>query len=575
MSALQSNLSLSDYAYDMVVSVTQDAVNSTLLKYLDRYEGQDFISCYVFDPASNTNVPGNYDDLVAIAGMDLFSIPSTGQQTPAQATAASKAYNEGYFSFGFKATMGTPEGFPLSSVPDVVVFNKGTVLVTYNLFFKNFQILNTQENRGSFTWTNVSQADQPAPWVFSFIVNLDLNTDDSTAAFNSLPASVQSQVKNLNPNSMFSVQQLYLDLNNAGLESAPTVVGLDPTTEAYIYLTTVFTNSYFKQVQAQGGELLGYTVVPQSPNNSSPSLIPTDMSFLISPQYNPDGSTATETYLYTLNYLVMSDNNHLPAPNVFPWNWVETSEEDDFQGTSTVRKADFVSFINQCFSRALYEICAIPTVEFDVDGLEVHVNGSYHLDNSPHSFSVVNDGSNHVLTFSYSQQASESDHNLVVWGSLTIKTNAQSDVYFENNSIRNVTTVNAWVDLDCEGGTVKGYASNYTINTIYQMSIDAYGKLVISLASGYPQMIDNGTTLDASLWAEISTFGTINDVVGKLDDHFSSLQNYLSSYSTDILNMLNGSNAWVYPGGQTFAFKDIKFSDYLDLVAHVTYVDPT
>ncbi|WP_373551979.1 hypothetical protein [Haliscomenobacter sp.] len=583
MSAMQSNLSLSDYAYDMVVSVTQDAINTTLLQYLSKYEGQEFISCYVYNPDYDPNnpgdipenIPGDYDALVALAGMDLFSIPNSAQQTPAQKTAATTVYGEGGFSFAFKASMGTPEGFSLFSLPDVVVFDKGTVMVTYNLYFKNFQILNTEENRGVLTWTNMSQADQPAPWVFSFIVNLDLNTDDSTAAFNSLPASVQSQVKNLNPDSMFSVQQLYLDLNNAGLESAPTVVGLPSTSTAYIYLTEVFTNSYFKQVQAQGGDLLGYTVVPQSPNTSSPSLIPTDLSFIISPLYDENGKPVDETYDYTLNYLVMSNNNHLPAPKVFTWNWVETAETSDFNGTSVVRKADFVSFINHCFSAELYKICLIPTVDFDAGWLNAKYHYGYYSDTSAHNFTTVNDGTNHVLSFSYSRSASAGDRHGLTWGSLTIRTDASSNVYFENNTIRNVTSVDAWIDYDFEGGHTTGYAANYTITTIYVLAVDTHGKLVVTINPNPPTMVNNGTTLDADTWSEISTLGQVNDNVSDFDDYFSSLQDYLSGYSNDILNMLNGSNVWVYPGGQTFSFKDIKFSDYLDLVAHVTYVDPT
>jgi hypothetical protein len=38
--------------------------------------------------------------------------------------------------------------------------------------------------------------------------------------------------------------------------------------------------------------------------------------------------------------------------------------------------------------------------------------------------------------------------------------------------------------------------------------------------------------------------------------------------------MLNSSSSWVFPGGKTFAFKNVQFSDNKDLVCEITYVDP-
>ena len=38
---------------------------------------------------------------------------------------------------------------------------------------------------------------------------------------------------------------------------------------------------------------------------------------------------------------------------------------------------------------------------------------------------------------------------------------------------------------------------------------------------------------------------------------------------------LSAIQAFVFPGGNTFVFKDVNFSDYQDLVAHVIYADPT
>src|SRR5882757_4907867 len=213
MSTYESHLNESKYSYDMVVAVTQRAVDATIKQFLQNFEGKEFIACYQVMPDFNDNPyqPMDYDKVVAIAKMDPFSIPETGHQDPAQKAAADRLY-DAYFAFAFKAKMGIPEGFPISKIPSTIILNKVGAEVTYNLYFQNMTILNIDERRSGYNWQNMSQSyddDSSVPWVFQFRVSLDFSTDNSV--FANLPKSVQDKVKNLNPDSAFSVQQLYLD----------------------------------------------------------------------------------------------------------------------------------------------------------------------------------------------------------------------------------------------------------------------------------------------------------------------------------------------------------------------------
>ncbi|MEG4574226.1 hypothetical protein QUA56_16275 [Microcoleus sp. N3A4] len=584
MSGHQSNLSLSQYGYDVVVSTTQESINATMKQFLDKFEGKDFISCYVSQEQSdgtNTDVPGDYDQLSKIAGMDLFSIPTTTNQTAAQKAAADKAY-ENYFSFAFKATMGLPN-FSLESIPNVIVLDKGSVLVTYNLFFKDFKILNAQPQRRGYSWTNLSQTDAAVPWVFQFNVKLDLSSSDS--AFNHLPESVKRKVKNLNPDSAFSVQQLYLDLNTAGLESAPTVVGLEPTSNAYIYLTKVFINSYFKQLQKQqsqdpanpdGNILLGYSIKPTKPSTRTSSIIPTDLTFMVSPFRDENGVPTKNYDLYTLNYLVMSDNHHMPAYAEFGWNWVEKSEERDYAGTITIKKGIFVFFLNNLMSPSIENICQIPHVKVKVPNpVEIEYSWGLNPDPNSYTYQIVNDDTSRVLTFSYHKEASDSDTFVPLWGNLSLKYDMTSDIYFEGNIIRSVTTAKLRLHINIQGGVTEGDYVVYKTENCYQISVDAYGMLNVSLQKGSPKFTDNSETPDPSGWSKFVSLGDINDIVNSIK---SSLQGwfktYLEGHDSTILAMLRGSAVWVFPGGKTFAFKDVYFSDHQDLVAHVTYLDP-
>ena len=497
MTGKQSNLSLPQYGYDLVVSTTQESINATMKQFLDKFEGKEFISCYVSQEQSDgtyTDVPGDYNQLSQIAGMDLFSIPTTNQ-TPDQKAAADKAYDNN-FSFAFKATMGLPD-FPLESIPNVIILDKGSVLVTYNLFFKDFKILNAEPQRRGYSWTNLSQTDASVPWVFQFNVNLDLNSSDS--AFSHLPESVQIKVKNLNPDSAFSVQQLYLDLNTAGLESAPTVVGLGPTSTAYIYLTRVFINSYFKQLKEEqskdpanpdGNILLGYSIKPTQPSTKSSSIIPTDLTFMVSPFRDENGVPTKNYDLYTLNYLVMSDNHHMPASVEFGWNWVEKSEESDYAGTMTIKKGIFASFLNQQLSPSLQSVCLIPNCSINVNLVKIDWTWGYTQETTRQTYQVVNDGTSKVLTFSYSKSASDSENYGWNWGNITLTNSLQSDIYLENNLLKTVTTATAYVHINVEGGVTEGNFVKYQTETSYQIGVEQSGNLVVTLATGSPKFSD-------------------------------------------------------------------------------------
>jgi hypothetical protein len=65
-------------------------------------------------------------------------------------------------------------------------------------------------------------------------------------------------------------------------------------------------------------------------------------------------------------------------------------------------------------------------------------------------------------------------------------------------------------------------------------------------------------------------FTGINELVGKLT---TLKNNFVSTNFKDIpLSLMTN---FVFPAGKTFAFKDAFFSDNQDLVAHITYTDPS
>ena len=578
MSANQSNLSASKYGYDMVVGTTQASINATMKQFLLKFDGQEFVKCYVYKqdvPEGQSHfVETDYEAYKTTLGFDPFTIPNG---TPTSDERIQKL-EANYFAFAFKTVMGLPTSFPLSAIPDVVKLDKGNSSVSYNLFCKEFEILNLEPGGyGGGTWSNLSQVGGDAPWTFTFDVSLDLYSN--TSAFASLPQEIQNQIKNLCPGSMFSVQQLYLDLNAPGLESNPQIANLDPTSNAYIYLTRVFLNKYFANMQEQskdpsnpdGNYLLGYSVKPSDPGNIS-SVVPTDLNFMVSPYLDAQGNATTQYDLYTLNWLVMTDKHKMPAPVQFEWNWVDASDVGSFNGAMSIKKGTFGNFLNKLLSPSLGTVCLIPSAGIDVNLIKISVSYGFQHDYSGQTYSVVNDGTSKILTYSYEKSASDSDTFVPNWGNITIKTSVQSDIYLEGTTIRTNTTAACWVHLNTDGGVSEGDIVKYNCETNYNIGVDAHGSLTVTMDTPTFKDLSN---FDTSTWGQIVSVGTIDGMISSVKNFWSVMKDFLTGQENQILAMLNGSSTWVFPGGETLVFKNAAFSQFQDLTADVTYAEPS
>ena len=466
MSSNQSNLSSSKYGYDMVVGTTQDSINATMKNYLSKYDGEEVIMCYVYDAdvpeGQSTTVATDFDAYKEKLGFDPFDVPTPGDDEELDPRV--QTLEDNFFLFAFKATMGLPSpptGTPpndaqdyMDNLPDIVVLGTSNSSVTYNLYCKEFQILDLElGGYGDVSWSNISQPTYPDnPWVFSFSVDLDLYNNDS--AFNTLNTQTQNDVKNLCPDSMFSVQQLYLDLNTAGLESSPDIPNLDPNSQTAYYLTKIFLNTYLQDIQEKetsesnpdGNYMLGYTI-QSSDSTSSSSVVPTDLNFMVSPFLDDQGNPSDNFSLYTLNWLIMTNTHSMPAPVPFEWNWVDEADQNNFSGSMSINKNFFVNFLNQVFSENLNTICMIP--KCTVDAWTVSFDIEFSQEPNAQAYQLVSDDPSHVLTFYYHKTSSADDKAYLhtVQTSIECDYTLTSDVYFEGSTIRVVTTSDTYLSV--------------------------------------------------------------------------------------------------------------------------------
>ncbi|WP_276133779.1 hypothetical protein [Polluticoccus soli] len=577
MSANQSNLSDPKYGYDMVVATTQASVNATMQEWLSKYTGAPFTQAYVYDPTHQYSPNGialtDFEQLKKDVGFDPFTIPDKTATTDQR---IAKLLDK-KFMFAFQIEIGMPD-FPAEKIPPVIQFNKEGSYVTYNMVCKTFKIIVIEPGLyGPASWINLSQDTADAPWVFSFTIDLDLRNDNINNHFSTLPPETQREIKNLGQD-MFSVQQLFLDLNAAGLSDSITISGLDKTSQAYMVLTQVFLNKYLADIAKNGGIMLGYSVVSQQPFPQNVSIIPTNLNFEISSYKDAKGQATADYPAYTLNYLIMSKGRPMPSPTQFAWNWVEKDQTTQYAGVMSVNRGTFIQFLHDILSPSLRNLAKVPGTSYSVNCIKCSFGWNYNTDQSAQAFNIVQNGGSHVLTYSYSKSSSSSDSIYCglwgVWGNIGADYSVQSDVYLQGTTIRIETTLTMHMHLNVCGGVTDGNFVKKKLVDIYTIGVDAQGRISVSQAT--PQITDMSDAVNPDGWSKFVTLGQINSAVDNVKNSVTGwIDGFLASDSATIAATLNGSNGWVFPGGKTYSFLNAQFSDAQDLVANVLYIAPT
>src|ERR1700754_235023 len=542
MSTKLSNLTSSNYGYDMVVSATQNAINTALKEFLSTIDSKEIDICYGWNEDYTAIVQTDYQTLVDAAGVgDFYDLPTGTYHKGSDA----EAIDDTGFAYAFRAQMGLPIMDP-KSMPDIITLDKGSSIVTYQLYCQEFSILQMAEAAGGkvLNWTNVSQPDN-APWIFKMNVNLNFRSSD----FSKLDQATQDSIKNLNPDSAFSVQQLYLDLNSVGLESLPEITGLDTTTDAYAALSTlitkVFITSYFGDLSTNG-VVLGYVVQPvtYNPNMANPSIVPTDLNIVISPSLNANGDANTQDQgYYTLNYLVMTDQKKMPAPVPFTWNWVEDTDGMDFHGAIAINRNTFANYLNQKLSPWLKALCIVPHVTVAQDGLNTDYSVSMQISTDPQTFTLQPAGNtlagtdspgSTVLNFSYSSESSDKAGDGGSLGTLDLKYNVDAAVTVSPTQIVITTNAQCYMDISALSAHSTDYPLKYQSVLTCDMGVDAQGKLVITAEAPVVTDLSNGVN-DSNAWAAIIkalSFGQFQSVINSIAGFVSKSSFNIDSFDT-------------------------------------------
>jgi len=577
MSANQSNLSDPHYGYDFVVATTQESINATMKEHL--YNTTFPVIKMYWNQDDNGNpVPVSYDDLMKQTnGTDPLTVPSWNQGDPM--TAAITNISNSNFYFAFEAALGIPLNMAPADIPDIITLQGASQSVIFNLMCSQFTVVTC--NFGRHGLTSFFSATQPndTPWLFTSTVPLKNILNNKN-----LPPNVQSQLDNLGPDA-FSVQQLFYDLDNAALESTPTISGLPAGTPAYTLLEQVFLGAYFTAMKSNAAPILNYSIVQNQGAPAPPTLTLTSMAIEVSPYTDPITGKQDKPNLNTLNYLCATNNDALPPSVPFGWNWVEAEDESSFNGVVSIKRSDFLNFLNNTFSADLGALNIVTNVSMRHSGEKMYSTWSfYNAGGAGQAFTVLPIGTTPVggytpvLSYSLSNNSSDSTHDAAHTEAMKGDFNygLTVTVFFSGNNIQVTTHAKSWLRLWSGGyhggqlAEVRGNVVEYTNTVVYQISVSEDGGLVVQ--AGTPSFADNSQHLNVSGWDNF-IIGNIVDAMKGIQQLLKPVvQNSMNKFSSEITSSLNGYRGWIFPGGKTFAFKQAAFSNYQDLVSDITYV---
>ncbi|MBC7631376.1 hypothetical protein [Aeromicrobium sp.] len=580
MSATDSNLSAPAYLYDLVCAVTESGLNATMLDLLSEQDQELFV-CFAVDETGKTvQVP--IEQIQDAAGVDPFSIPDgTTSADPVLGR-----LNEGGFLYAFRAKLGLPAGIAPDQMPDVIKLDQGNSQVTYQLFCAEFSVIVLNympRNQNTFTNASQSAAD---PWLFRFIVNMNLEKGADTP-FNQLPPAAQQRIDNVDPDTMFSVQQLLLDVSTRALEGAVAIPGLDPASPAYIALTEVFIGAYWDKMAPEGSVMVGFVATPAPADVKGPSIVPTALTFEVV-EYKDASSTLNEG-LNTLNYLTVANNSTLPPATPFSWNWVDPADEASCHGVMAVRRGVFETFVASLLNPQAAPLSVDTNTYLWHDGESLYMQLTVPQSPNPAQWvapgtSVAGaDGWTPLLTINYNHNSSDSASTWTGGGKETGHFNYAlvGDFSSLGNQLRLTINTQSYCDwnyylLGIPTANFGANIVNFTLTATFTLGVGTDGTLNVTMDPATPTIADTSQDIDVSTWDHIIDVGNMAD---QIDAIRATLTAALTASATglagQVSTLLNGSSGWIYPGGKTFLFHDVVFSTEQDLVVRVVYADPT
>lgn len=571
--AKESNLE--NYGYDMVVSVTLGAINATMKEYVMNMGKavkpvtKYYVTRYNEKNDTSTVEEANDSERVLFEELKLFDIPADEKQRTNEQMEAIERADEKMFNCAFKAGFGIPDNINPSAIEYFLDFDTGAAgnhtKVKYKMFFNGFKIIQTDYNRAKrkLEFSKIEQGGE----LWSFKFNVDLGLVDVSSE--KVPEEIKKKLINLDPGAMFSIQQLFLDLNTTALQDAPDISGISES--AMDTVQRKFVNIYFKKLRELGDVVFAYSVKPSK--GSKPYIMkPTDFRFYVSP-YLADGKPAPEKKkLYTLNYLVMCDNRPVPADlRAFTWNWVDEKDYSSIHGAMTINKKRILNFAENEFLDIVSKLIFTPYCHIKCNPTDFEFKLSLLPNSDKVSFN------NNYYRFNKKDYSDSYWVFPPLWGNITLEyTNESRIKTFQSDRNEAVIEcscdIKIYLKLNAVGGVSSGNIFDKTLYYTLKVSVDAYGilKFVPSVTEG-----NDNSDFDYNGWSDFISAYTLKDMINKVKSFVTEYVTRTKEFTSGgFLAKYNTGALWAMPGDQTFSFKNPCFSNGSDLSFSINYVKP-
>jgi hypothetical protein len=328
-------------------------------------------------------------------------------------------------------------------------------------------------------------------------------------------------------------------------------------------LQQYFIGAYFNKIHAAGQPILNVAILRKDMPASTLAI--TDLNLQVSPFVGPGGArivspTSDQASLGTLAYLCETNNEIMPPAVPFTWNWVEPGQRRDFDGIVSIKRGTFVQFVRGQLANYVSKNCYKPYITLTQDGLTTIWQWSLPPGQKP-AVSVPESGST-VLKFSHSLDSSDKAGLDGAIGECTLRSSFNLDVELEHNKIIIRQNLTIWIKARSLSTERQGNLANKTIVDTITVSVDAGGRLVV----GAPETTQTDHPDDVHVDGFLELFTGLNGVT---DEIKKSVNAMVSQSLTSV--PIGLAQDFIFPGGRTFAFKDVAFSDHQDLVGHITY----
>lgn len=561
---------------DCVVAVSQAAIGAGMWNFFKK-NGRDFQldMCFVLSSTGQL-VEMEYKELKDTAGVDPFTIADGSTYADGGVAALDKVRFVGALKF----KGGVPRLDPAHPVLPPIVLLKDFKSRTLDLAFVAAEVsmcglIVSGPEQARF----LCKSQLSSPWAFKASVNVvDRATDAQTDQ--TLPDAVKRRSDGLRDamgSDAFSLRKLLLDLETAQWYAPPVISGLSDVHEfrvLYEKMCNIITSAYVQHLLAKGEPCLSYQFTSTTSPPATMTLTALSVStepFIVNGRADWTNQAACLTYLATS----AEGSSSGPAPVAFPWNWVLPGDIGSIAGVVSTRRAAFIGYLQRVLNEQAKSFCLSSSVRVveTSDTSEVYFN--YCTAADPSVFITTPIPSSLVLSFLSQGQAQDEDG--LAKTTAFIKSHAEANVQLSFPGSQFVVSVRTYNELSILHTNLWGtndilksmtyYDKTYTAT--FTIAVSSFGELQLSVST---DVQDNCRDLQWGDDASRATFDKTRTAVKEYQDNFvKAMDSSLGGFGDAIKCKVNASQAWVFPGSESFAYHNAFFSESGDLVSQVNY----